>query len=83
MDNSLAVRDPCLWQHDNVLKSLLEIHDEAQLRKAELVFSVARLVTLGLGPWNIGLPCLRYISSYPVSGYLQLGRRAMHHRHLA
>ena len=37
MDSNSAVsQDPYLWQHDNVLKNLAEIHDAAQLRKAEL-----------------------------------------------
>jgi len=60
-DNSLAVRDPYLWQNDNVLKNRLDIHDEAQLRKAELAFSSARLATLELGPRSIGLPRLCHI----------------------
>ncbi len=57
-DNSLAVRDPYLWHNDNVLKNLLDIHDEAQLRKAELAFSAARLATLELAQSCIGLPRL-------------------------
>ena len=60
-DNSLAVRDPYLWHNDDVLKNLLEIHDVAQLRKAELAFSAARLATLALGPATPGLPHLRHI----------------------
>ncbi len=39
----------------------LDIHDEAQLRKAELSFSAARLATLELGPPKIGLPYLCHI----------------------
>ncbi len=60
-DNSLAVRDPYLWHNDSVLKNLLEIHDEAQLRKAELAFSAARVATLELGQSSIGLPRLCHI----------------------
>lgn len=60
-DNSLAVRDPYLWHNDSVLKNRLDIHDEAQLRKAELAFSSARLATLELGPRSIGLPRLCHI----------------------
>jgi len=60
-DNSLAVRDPYLWHNDDVLKNLLEIHDSAQLRKAELAFSAARLATLELGNGVIGLPRLCHI----------------------
>jgi len=60
-DNSLAVRDPYLWHNDDVLKNRLEIHDAAQLRKAELAFSAARLATLDLGPRIPGLPRLRHI----------------------
>ncbi|WP_343553837.1 putative adenosine monophosphate-protein transferase Fic [Pantoea sp.] len=60
-DNSLAVRDPYLWHNDSVLKNRLDIHDEAQLRKAELAFSTARVATLELGPRSIGLPRLCHI----------------------
>jgi len=60
-DNSVAVRDPYLWQNDPVLKNRLDIHDEAQLRKAELAFSAARLATLDLGPRTLGMPWLRHI----------------------
>lgn len=60
-DNSLAVRDPYLWHNDDVLKNRLEIHDAAQLRKAELAFSAARLATLDPGPRTPGLPRLRHI----------------------
>ena len=36
MDSNTAVsQDPYLWQHDNVLKNLPDIHDAAQLRKAD------------------------------------------------
>lgn len=61
MPNNNAARDPYLWQHDDVLKNRLEIHDTAQLRKAELAFSAARLATLELSPVAIGLPFLRHI----------------------
>ncbi|WHU84574.1 putative adenosine monophosphate-protein transferase Fic [Pantoea agglomerans pv. betae] len=62
MDSNTAVsQDPYLWQHDNVLKNLPDIHDAAQLRKAELSFSAARAATLELGPRNPGLPYLRQI----------------------
>ena len=61
VDNSLAVRDPYLWHNDNVLKNRLDIHDEAQLRKAELAFSAARLATVELGQRSIGLPRLCHI----------------------
>lgn len=60
-DNSLAVRDPYLWHNDRVLKNRLDIHDEAQLRKAELAFSAARLATLELGPRSRGMPWLCHI----------------------
>ncbi|MBP2195464.1 putative adenosine monophosphate-protein transferase Fic [Pantoea cypripedii] len=60
-DNSLAVRDPYLWHNDNVLKNRLDIHDSAQLRKAELAFSAARLATLELAPRNSGMPWLCHI----------------------
>jgi cell filamentation protein len=60
-DNSLAVRDPYLWHNDNVLKNRLDIHDSAQLRKAELAFSAARLATLDLGPVQRGMPWLCHI----------------------
>lgn len=59
--NSSVARDPYLWQNDDVLKNRLDIHDAAQLRKAELAFSAARLATLELGPATIGLPFLRHI----------------------
>jgi len=62
MDSNTAVsQDPYLWQHDKVLKNLPDIHDAAQLRKAELSFSAARLATLELGPRNPGFPYLRQI----------------------
>lgn len=61
VDNSLAVRDPYLWHNDSVLKNRLDIHDEAQLRKAELAFSTARLATLELGQRSNGLPRLCHI----------------------
>lgn len=62
MDSNTAVsQDPYLWQHDNVLKNLPDIHDAAQLRKAELSFSAARAATLEFGPRNPGLPYLRQI----------------------
>ncbi|MGK3142412.1 putative adenosine monophosphate-protein transferase Fic [Pantoea sp. C2G6] len=62
MDSNIAVsQDPYLWQHDKVLKNLPDIHDAAQLRKAELSFSAARLATLELGPRNPGFPYLRQI----------------------
>ncbi|HAT24273.1 MAG TPA: putative adenosine monophosphate-protein transferase Fic, partial [Pantoea septica] len=51
--NSSVARDPYLWQNDDVLKNRLDIHDAAQLRKAELAFSAARLATLELGPATI------------------------------
>lgn len=60
-DNSLAVRDPYVWHNDTVLKNRLDIHDEAQLRKAELAFSAARLATLELGPRSTGMPWLCHI----------------------
>ena len=60
-DNSLAVRDPYLWQNDTVLKNRLDIHDAVQLRKAELAFSAARLATLELGPGSTGMPWLCHI----------------------
>lgn len=44
--NTAVTQDPYLWQNDTVLKNLLDIHDAAQLRKAELSFSAARLATL-------------------------------------
>ena len=59
--NSSVARDPYLWQNDDVLKNRLAIHDAAQLRKAELAFSAARLATLELGPATIGLPFLSHI----------------------
>lgn len=59
--NSAVARDPYLWQNDDVLKNRLDIHDAAQLRKAELAFSSARLATLELGPATIGLPFLCHI----------------------
>lgn len=59
--NSAVARDPYLWQNDDVLKNRLDIHDAAQLRKAELAFSSARLATLELGPAIIGLPFLCHI----------------------
>ena len=59
--NSAVASDPYLWQNDDVLKNRLEIHDAAQLRKAELAFSAARLATLELGPATIGLPFLCHI----------------------
>jgi cell filamentation protein len=59
--NSAVARDPYLWQNDDVLKNRLDIHDAAQLRKAELAFSAARLATLELGPATIGLPFLCHI----------------------
>lgn len=59
-DNTTA-RDPYLWQNDDVLKNRLNIHEKAQLRKAELAFSAARLVTLELGPKSMGLPYLCHI----------------------
>jgi len=62
MDSDTAVsQDPYLWQHDRVLKNLPDIHDAAQLRKAELSFSAARVAMLELGPCNPGLPYLRQI----------------------
>ena len=62
MDSNTAVtQDTYLWQHDTVLKNLADIHDAAQLRKAELSFSAARAATLELGPRNPGLPYLRQI----------------------
>lgn len=60
-DNLTPSHDPYVWQNDDVLKNLLDIHDAAQLRKAELAFSSARLATLELGPRNIGLPYLCHI----------------------
>ena len=60
-DNSLAVRDPYVWHNDTVLKNRLDIHDETQLRKAELAFSAARLATLELGPSSTGMPWLCHI----------------------
>lgn len=60
-DNLTPSQDPYVWQNDNVLKNQLDIHDAAQLRKAELAFSSARLATLELGPRNIGLPYLCHI----------------------
>ncbi|ORM67821.1 putative adenosine monophosphate-protein transferase Fic [Pantoea rwandensis] len=60
-DNSLAMRDPYVWHNDTVLKNRLDIHDEAQLRKAELAFSAARLATLELGPRSTGMPWLCHI----------------------
>ncbi|MCA1179300.1 MULTISPECIES: putative adenosine monophosphate-protein transferase Fic [unclassified Pantoea] len=60
-DNSLAVRDPYVWHNDTVLKNRLDIHDEAQLLKAELAFSAARLATLELGPRSTGMPWLCHI----------------------
>jgi hypothetical protein len=58
-DNSLAVRDPYLWHNDDVLKNLLEIHDVAQLRKAELAFSAARVRRGGGWPrWRSDRPRL-------------------------
>lgn len=59
--NTAVTQDPYLWQNDTVLKNLLDIHDAAQLRKAELSFSAARLATLELGPRKIGLPYLCHI----------------------
>ena len=59
--NTAVTQDPYLWQNDTVLKNRLDIHDEAQLRKAELSFSAARLATLELGPPKIGLPYLCHI----------------------
>lgn len=59
--DTATARDPYLWQNDDVLKNRLEIHDAAQLLKAELAFSAARLATLELGPATIGLPFLRHI----------------------
>ncbi len=62
MANNAAVsRDPYLWQNDDVLKNRLDIHDAAQLRKAELSFSAARLATLELGTSTLGLPYLCHI----------------------
>ena len=62
MVSNIAVsQDPYLWHNDNVLKNLLDIHDAAQLRKAELSLSAARLATLELGPRNAGLPWLQLI----------------------
>ncbi len=55
--NSAVARDPYLWQNDDVLKNRLDIHDAAQLRKAELAFSSARLATL-----ELGLPSLACLS---------------------
>lgn len=60
-DNLTPSRDPYLWQNDDVLKNLLNIHDTAQLRKAELAFSNARVASMELGPRNIGLPYLCHI----------------------
>lgn len=60
-DNLTPSHEPYVWQNDDVLKNLLDIHDAAQLRKAELAFSSARLATLELGPRNIGLPYLCHI----------------------
>jgi len=59
--NTAVTQDPYLWQNDTVLKNRLGIHDAAQLRKAELSFSAARLATLELGPRNAGLPYLCHI----------------------
>ena len=61
VSNSAVSQDPYLWHNDNVLRNLLDIHDAAQLRKAELSFSAARLATLELGPRNPGFPWLRLI----------------------
>ncbi len=61
VNNSLATRDPYLWHNDDVLKNQFDIHDAAQLRKAELAFSAARLATLDIGPRLPGLPRLRHI----------------------
>lgn len=60
-DNTLAVRDPYVWHNDTVLKNRLDIHDDVQLRKAELAFSAARLATLELGPRSTGMPWLCHI----------------------
>ncbi|UCB32522.1 cell filamentation protein Fic [Duffyella gerundensis] len=54
-------RDPYFWQNDDVLKNRLNIHDAAQLRKAELAFSTLRATTIELGPKHPGLPHLRQI----------------------
>lgn len=60
-NNIAAARDPYLWHNDDVLKNRLDIHDAAQLRKAELSFSAARLATLELSTYTLGLPYLCHI----------------------
>ncbi|QKJ85319.1 Putative adenosine monophosphate-protein transferase Fic [Paramixta manurensis] len=59
--NAMTERDPYFWHSDNVLKNRLDIHDAAQLQKAELSFSALRAATIELGPKNPGFPHLRAI----------------------
>jgi cell filamentation protein len=51
-------RDPYYWQNDDVLRNRLNLHDAAQLQKAEVAFTSLRAATIELGSRNLGFPYL-------------------------
>ncbi|GLR07834.1 cell filamentation protein Fic [Mixta theicola] len=56
--NVMNGRDPYYWQNDDVLRNRLDLHDTAQLQKAEVAFTSLRAATIELGPPSLGFPSL-------------------------
>ncbi|MGD8164084.1 putative adenosine monophosphate-protein transferase Fic [Pantoea sp. FN0307] len=56
--NAMNGRDPYYWQNDDVLRNRFNLHDTAQLQKAEVAFTSLRAATIELGPRNLGFPYL-------------------------